>query len=255
MEPAILAAAVMQLNFAGLHSTSLATTTLLYCILSYENTTALVEDLRREFAQSSIDAGTSPWTWASLESMTLLDSVVRESLRCVPIEAVTINRSIVKAVTTPDGLHLSPGTRVCIPGYLANVDEQHYANASTFDPYRFVKSNGGTGREKAWTVNDNFTSFGHGLHVSTVDYGGLFEHEAEESMLEDLVANSLRSQACPGRWFGISEMKLIVIHFLTHYEFEKMPSMPSMSSLATLLIPSLSHEVRVRGRQDHTQEE
>jgi len=192
MDPAILAAAVMQLNFAGLHSTSLATTTLLYYILSYENSAALVEDLRREFSQSSIDAGTSPRTWASLESMMLLDSVVRESLRCAPIEAVTINRSIVKAVTTPDGLHLSPGTRVCIPGFLANVDERHYANASTFDPYRFVKSNSGTGREKAWTVTDNFTTFGNGLHVSSVYHGAIPEHEADERMLEDLLANSLR---------------------------------------------------------------
>jgi cytochrome P450 len=170
MDPAILAAIIIQLNFAGLHSTSLTTTNALYHILSYENSEALVEDLRREMAESSASATTGDWTWAALEKMTLLDSVVRESLRCAPIDAVAINRSIVKDVTTPDGLHLSPGTRVCVPGYLANVDEQHYADASTFEPYRFVKSNGTTGHERAWAVTDNFTTFGHGLHVSTANH-------------------------------------------------------------------------------------
>jgi cytochrome P450 len=148
MDPAILAAIIIQLNFAGLHSTSLTTTNALYHILSYENSEALVEDLRREMAESSASATTGDWTWAALEKMTLLDSVVRES----------------------DGLHLSPGTRVCVPGYLANVDEQHYADASTFEPYRFVKSNGTTGHERAWAVTDNFTTFGHGLHVSTANH-------------------------------------------------------------------------------------
>jgi cytochrome P450 len=168
MDPAVLAAIIIQLNFAGLHSTSLTTTNALYHILSYENSGALIEDLRREIAQSSTGAKTGHWTWACLENMMLLDSVVRESLRCAPIDAVAINRSIVKDVTTPDGLHLSPGTRVCVPGYLGNVDEQHYTDASIFNPYRFVKPNGSAGHEKAWVVNDHFTTFGHGLHVSTI---------------------------------------------------------------------------------------
>jgi cytochrome P450 len=172
MDPECLAAIIIQLNFAALHTTSITTTNALYHILSYENSTVLMEELRDEMARSSIGIEAGQWTWACLDSMTLLDSVVRESLRCAPIDTIAINRSIVKDVTTPDGLHLSPGTRVCVPGYVANVDEQHYANASIFDPYRFVKSNDSAGHEKAWAVTDHFTTFGH---VSTVDHEGVFE--------------------------------------------------------------------------------
>jgi hypothetical protein len=45
-------------------------------------------------------------------------------------------------------------------------------------------------------------------------------------------------------------MKLIIAHFLAHYDFEQMASMPKGFCLATMLIPSISHKVRVRGRQD-----
>lgn len=170
IDPEGLAEIIIQLNFAGLHTTSLTTTTAIYHILSHKNSMTLREELRHEMAQSSAGVKSGHSTWACLDNMTLLDSVIRESLRCAPIDAAVINRSIVKDVTTPDGLHLSPGTRVCVPGYLANVDEQHYANASTFDPYRFVKLNGCSEHEKAWAVTDNFTTFGHGLHVSTADH-------------------------------------------------------------------------------------
>lgn len=251
IDPAVLAAIIIQLNFAGLHTTSLTTTNAIYHILSYKNSTLLVEDLLREMAQSSSGVQMGRLTWACLENMTLLDSVVRESLRCTPIDAVAINRSIVKDVTTPDGLHLTPGTRVCVPGYLANVDEQHYINASIFDPYRFVKSDDSACREKAWAVTDNFTTFGHGLHVSTL----AVDHESVFQVLqsEDTVADQSQLQVCPGRWFAIAEMKLIIVHFLTHYEFESMPSMPEGFCLATNLVPSLSHRVRIRGRRNHAQ--
>lgn len=181
IDPEGSAAIIIQLNFAGLHSTSLAATNALFHILSYENSTVLMDELRREMASSTTDLKSDHMTWTCLDNMTLLDSVVRESLRCAPIDAAAINRSIVKDVTTPDGLHLSPGTRVCVPGYLANVDGQHYADASTFDPYRFVKSNCGIGHEKAWAVTDNFTTFGHGLNVSTVGRQGFFETRSQHN--------------------------------------------------------------------------
>ena len=107
--------------------------------------------------------------------MTLLDSVVRESLRCAPIDVIAINRTIVKDVETPDGLKLSAGTRVCVPAYLAHVDEGHYVDASAFYPYRFVRST-----EKAWTVTDNFTTFGNGVHVSSLRNFREFERNLVE---------------------------------------------------------------------------
>lgn len=171
LDPTVLATIIIQLNFAGLHTTSLTTANALYHILSYKNSTDLMNELRSEIGQSATDAE-GHWTWACIEKMTLLDSVVRESLRCAPIDAVAINRTIVEDIETPDGLHISAGTRVCVPGYLANVDESRYDYASTFDPYRFVKGNGVASTEKSWTVNENYTTFGYGLHVSSITMVG-----------------------------------------------------------------------------------
>lgn len=50
-------------------------------------------------------------------------------------------------------------------------------------------------------------------------------------------------------------MKLTIVHFLTHYDFQPMHSMPEGFSIATLLIPSVSHNVYVRDRQNYAHEE
>jgi cytochrome P450 len=188
MDPAVIAAVIIQLTFAGLHTATLTATSTMYHILSFKDSAALVEELREEIARSSADAE-GHWTWACLEKMTLLDSVIRESLRCSPIDAIAINRTIIKSVETPDGLHLPAGTRVCVPAHLAHTDEEHYVEASTFDPYRFVKSD-----EKAWTVTDSFTTFGSGVHVSNLFIFG----DSSEGLLGNLVANEERGRSAQG---------------------------------------------------------
>lgn len=233
-DPKTLAEIVMQLNFAGLHTTSLTTTNVFYHILSYKDADALIEELRVENEKYLCNSD-SEKTWACLESMTLLDSVIRESLRCTPIDAVAINRKVMKGVETPDGLHLPVGTRVCVPGYLANLDEAHYTDAQDFDPYRFVQANR---FEKSWTITENFTTFGYGLHVST--------HSGQNVRTQS--ADS-RSKACPGRWFAIAEMKMVVSYFIANYDLDMIPAMPKGFSLATMLIPSTGYEIRIRERQ------
>lgn len=165
IDPKPLAEIIMQLNFAGLHTTSLAATNVFYHILSYPRANVLINDIRAEADRFSYhDDGEK--TWASLEKMVILDSVIRESLRLAPLDAAAINRTILEDVETPYGLELPAGTRVCVPGYLANTDSLHYDDAYSFDPYRFLRETSGGRLEKSWTITENFTTFGYGLHVS-----------------------------------------------------------------------------------------
>lgn len=165
IDPKPLAEIIMQLNFAGLHTTTLAATNVFYHILSYPRANELINDIRAE-ADRVLYHDNGEKTWACLERMVILDSVIRESLRLAPLDAAATNRTILEDVETPDGLTLLAGTRVCVPGYLANMDPLFYNNAHTFDPHRFLEKTTGGKVEKSWTITDNFTTFGHGLHVS-----------------------------------------------------------------------------------------
>lgn len=57
---------------------------------------------------------------------------------------------------------------------------------------------------------------------------------------------------CPGRWFAIAEIKLIVSYFLANYDMQALPSMPKEFSLATMLIPSTTQNICIRERQGKT---
>lgn len=167
LDPAVLATVIIQLNFAGTHGTSLATTNVLYHILSCKDAQDLIIDLRNEI-EGATRSEKGHWTWACVEKMELLDSVVRESLRCAPIDSAVMGRILMTDVETPDGLHLSAGTKVCLPGLLANLDETYYENAAVFNPYRFVERKEKGVPETSSVISEHFTSFGYGIHVCTI---------------------------------------------------------------------------------------
>lgn len=163
MDPVNLAKVIIQMNFAGTHATSLTATHLFYHILSYPESRVLSDQLRKEMMIYT-SSGRDQWTWHSLDKLKLLDSVVRESIRCAPLDNAVLTRVLLKDVTTPDGLWLAAGTKVCIPGLIGNLDDVRYENGYRFDPYRFAK--GDETFEASTAVSRNFTSFGYGPHVS-----------------------------------------------------------------------------------------
>lgn len=77
-------------------------------------------------------------------------------------------RKTVKDVTMMDGTFIPKGTMVVTASDPAHFDENNYANASTFDPFRFSRMREGEGQAtKHQFVNTavDFLVFGHGKHA------------------------------------------------------------------------------------------
>jgi cytochrome P450 len=110
------------------------------------------------------------------------------------------------------------------------LDSDFYENPGEYRPFRFVvpqnedsqqQSSGGPSKGKyAVTLDDSFLGFGCGKH------------------------------ACPGRFFAVHEMKLVVAHLLLNYEVEYLKDHPPLKNFMWLKLPLNNVQIRVRKLSD-----
>lgn len=96
------------------------------------------------------------------------------------------------------GIHIKKGERIGVSITHQLDDDSMWKDATTFDPYRFVRMRGTP--DKANTAHLVSTSpshlgFGHGVH------------------------------ACPGRFFASNEVKIAMCHLILKYDW-KLPEGP-----------------------------
>lgn len=108
--------------------------------------------------------------------------------------AASMNRYMEQKVTLSDGTVLPKGSRLMVAANF--MDPEVYREPEKFDAERFVKKRQESGQENAWqlaTTSSEYTLFGHGHH------------------------------ACPGRFFAINELKILLCHLLLKYEWRFNP--------------------------------
>lgn len=96
-------------------------------------------------------------------------------------------------LTLRDGTYLPKGTHISFPSADILLDNSVIPNASVFDPlrsYRARQQPGQLNRHLMGQTDKDHLAFGHG------------------------------KQACPGRMFAVSEIKLILAQFLLDYDFK-----------------------------------
>ncbi|KAL9617230.1 MAG: hypothetical protein Q9160_007958 [Pyrenula sp. 1 TL-2023] len=220
LDPHVMAQLIIQMNLAGIHTTSLVATIVVFELLQYPQAADLINELRAEIASVTSDMPNQNWNWAALARLKLLDSLIRETMRMNPVDESALLRVVVKDIETPHGLVLKAGTKTWIPAFLANRDPAHYERADTFDPYRFYHN-----QEPATTTSEHFLTFGSG------------------------------GQACAGRWFAIGVIKMILARMLTRYDLQLIdPKRPPKGFyLGTLKIPDTSYKIKMRLRQESVQ--
>ncbi|KAK4613227.1 Cytochrome P450 monooxygenase verB [Fulvia fulva] len=148
-------------------------------ILQYEHVDGLVTELRQEITQAhSEDPG--EWSWAKLEKLKLLDSVVQESLRLDMYGGLNFERVVMEAINIPDGPHLEKGTIVVFPNFAVHRDPGNYEEPDIFQPHRFVKAPG-----RLYDISGRYLPSGYGRRT------------------------------CPGRWYGTAMIKLILAQLIT----------------------------------------
>lgn len=180
MDPHRIAARVMPLNFAAIHTTSLTGYESLTSILSADP--SVLESLREEAYRVLTEDGS--WSKAGLSRMHRMDSAIRESQRAAPIALTFIHRKVVAkdGIVTPEGVHVKCGTLLSCPWTGFALDsELHGEDADKFDAFRYSRPieayEAMTPEEKEKTdmlklkqsgivtTSINHLPFGHGRHA------------------------------------------------------------------------------------------
>jgi len=203
----------MQVSFASLHTTTSATTNALLDLATYS--AEYVDELREEIEAAIADDGEATdengqlyFTKAAVSKMKKLDSFLKESQRLTPLAFDGFSRRLHKHVTFSNGLRLPKGVLLTFPMYAAHQSEKNpilgtqapdakgNAPLDVFDGYRFSRMrdlpSNGTKYQATSTGPGQFT-FGHG------------------------------SNACPGRFFALYIMKIVVIFVLRNYDIRLPP--------------------------------
>ncbi|KAG6863046.1 hypothetical protein C0993_000423 [Termitomyces sp. T159_Od127] len=108
---------ILSLNFAAIHTTSMAFTQILFDLAANPS---FVPDLRREVEAVILEEGFSK---ISLHKMVKLDSFIKESQRFGGNGAVTMTRKVLKDFTFSDGTMVPKGNAIAVASYSMHHDK------------------------------------------------------------------------------------------------------------------------------------
>ncbi|KAL9947741.1 hypothetical protein ACHAO5_002501 [Verticillium nonalfalfae] len=215
--PVDFVCAQMQLTLAAVHTT---TEVLTQAILDLCERPELVQKLRDEVIEVLGDEG---WAKTSFYKLKLMDSFFKESQRFTPLVSTAMNRLVEKDITLSDGRFLPKGVRINVLTDFRNPEK--YPNPDEFDAMRFVPMRQGQGSENASqlaSTSSEHTLFGHGRH------------------------------ACPGRFFAVNEMKIILAQFLLEYDLRAEEGLtklqPQAFETSIGVNPAVTIEIRRRSK-------
>ncbi|KAF7323571.1 Cytochrome P450 [Mycena kentingensis (nom. inval.)] len=165
-------------------NTNNALTALLYDLADYPEYIPAIRAEAHRLLRTRAGAAVSAPTKAELDSMPHLERFIRESQRLNGTSAGALFRRVVapNGFVFSDGVHIPHGAVICVPGMASVTDNANYADASTFNPYR------STAGARAASTSLTHLTFGHGR------------------------------QACPGRFFTVVQLKLLLAYIVLHFD-------------------------------------
>ncbi|KAF8428991.1 cytochrome P450 [Tirmania nivea] len=224
-----LACRYLVVNFVAIHTTSLGFSNNVANMAAYTDPTTgrSYWDILREEVEAVdrvSEEGPGVWTKRKLNKLVGLDSFIRETLRKNISGAVGMVRKVMpkEGHTYSNGLHVNHGQLIGVPTLsMHNDDDSTGQQALDFIGFRYSRpyqelsaeaaadtsATGGVGKLAAVTTADHYLSFGHGKH------------------------------ACPGRFFGVIEIKMLLNYCLLNYEIQSTERAPPQFVLANQAPP------------------
>ncbi|KAI8242301.1 Cytochrome P450 monooxygenase ATR2 [Colletotrichum sp. SAR 10_99] len=207
------------ISFAAIHTTTVTSTNAFYTLAAMpELIPILREDVQQALAQSN-----GVFTSLAMQNMKKLDSFLKETMRfyalgsselklCLLLETGTLTkapsasftRKVLKTFTLSNGQVIPKGSIIEIPMIGINNDDEYFPDHDKFDALRFyklrqAKTEQETGTKQAEVVALNqFVSVG-GPTSLTFGFG---------------------RHACPGRFFAVNEIKMIMATTLANYDIK-----------------------------------
>ncbi|KAK1976984.1 cytochrome P450 [Colletotrichum cereale] len=187
----------LTISFAAIHTTTMTTTNAVYWLAAKPE---LVPVLRDDVQRALLESG-GEFTSGALQNMKKLDSFLKEVMRLSPLSAASFQRKVLKPMKLPNGQTIPEGMFIEVPTGAVNRDPEIFPDPDTFDALRFyrlreAKAHAASGTQAAEVVMQaQFVSVGTS-HL-TFGYG---------------------KHACPGRFFAVNEIKMIMSNLLLRYD-------------------------------------
>jgi len=179
--------ALLVSNVAAIHTSSSSITQALYHLAESPE----CAEMLREEANNVI--GEHGWTKLAMGKMWKLDSFMRESQRFNGTAHVSVLRKTMQDITFSDGTLIPAGTLVASASTATHRDARNYENPDVFDPFRFadMRMEDGAGIKHQYVSSSpEYVAFGHGKH------------------------------ACPGRFFAVNELKVMMTYIVLNYDLK-----------------------------------
>lgn len=223
--PDRLSRRLMAVNFAAVHTTTMTAANMMLDIASGSEGRSCLAAISTECQQLSVKYG-SQWSPARLTEMIVTDSALRESMRLSGFAGKGFSRKVMppNGLSLPNGVHVPHGKTVCISAYSLHHDESIYAKPYQFIYNRFLQPLA-DGEESplqlsksATTTEVNHAPWGHGKH------------------------------ACPGRFFAVALIKMILAYIVEKYELEIWDERPANFWLVETPLPPRNVLIGIRRR-------
>ena len=226
--PDMLSRRLMTLNFAAIHTSTMTTANMIMDIASGPQGRNCLNAIMTE-CQALRQKYGNRWNSARIAEMVVTDSALRESMRISGFGSKAFSRKVVApgGAILPSGVRIPYGETVCVSGYSLHRDESIYADPDTFHYDRFLQSLDGvqeneesnrTLSKTAATTEVDYAVWGHGRH------------------------------ACPGRFFAVNLVKMIIGCIVENYELRLWDERPANFWLGDTPIPPRNVVVGVRRR-------
>ncbi|KAI9708161.1 MAG: hypothetical protein M1820_004115 [Bogoriella megaspora] len=202
-------------------STASTSSTLYNIIMDLAVRPDLQDELRREVQEVLVD-GSLPST--HLKELRKMDSVMRETFRVNPFSLFSLVRITKKPIQLSSGPKLPAGTVICVDSYHINKSGALFPSPEKFDSERFIKKRAEPGAENRF----QFVSTG----PDSPGWGD-------------------GTQACPGRFFANSVIKICLSHILMNYEVKLKDGQERPQSISMpngIFAPDMAAQVLFKSR-------
>ncbi|CAK5282147.1 unnamed protein product [Mycena citricolor] len=195
--PEPIAARILSLNMAAIHTTSMALAHALFDVTSREG---YLEPMREE-AENVIRA--EGWTKSALNSMHKMDSFIRETQRMQGNGPVTMARKVIH----PDGFTFSDGVKVPYGSFV-------YVSGK---PVHYDPSENSRGSRSVQRVR--YSDLREAKADNHTVEAGIFNSHMVSTSMEHLSFGHGK-HSCPGRFFAATEIKAMLAHILINYDIK-----------------------------------
>jgi sterol 14-demethylase len=208
--------------FGGQHTSS---TTSAWCILELANRPDIIKAVRQEMIDK-LGSLQVEFTYDNLEDLTLLENVVKETLRLHP-PIFNMMRRVVsdKMVYEKSGLEIPKGNFLCAAPGVTQIDPTYFNNPMKWEPYRWVDK------------TDPVHKLEQGDDAN-IDYG--FGAVGISSRSPFLPFGAGRHR-CIGEKFGYLQLKAIIGTFIKRFDFETISEgVPKPDYTSMVVVPENS---------------